>query len=122
MAESKSTAIDGFTLYLQFLNRRREQVILSDFSARYYDGKNYLDMYFAGNTIPPALCIASKSPLDVKIELNITEKFMDVPFFAINKKVAHLNQEYKVNKEKRFVTIDDIETDGPESPYTWIAF
>jgi hypothetical protein len=121
-AEGNSTAIDCFTIYLQFLNRRRDQVIISDFEADYFDGKTLHKMYHAGSTISPAYPIAAKTPLDLKLMVNVAEELMDVPFKSIEDKTARIDLSYKVNKKTVRTTISHIETDGPDNPYTWVAF
>jgi len=96
----------GLILDLQFLNNSLDQAIISDFSARFYDGADFHEIFF-DKTNQPADKLEAKSPKDISFKLSCPT-LIRTPLINIYDKTAHLDLRYRLNGKNRAVFIDDI--------------
>ncbi|MBC7948969.1 MAG: hypothetical protein H7Y42_13880 [Chitinophagaceae bacterium] len=120
-SEGKSTQILSFSLFLQFLNTSKDPRILSDLKAKFYNGREYYDLSFIGESIPPAFKIDANAPTDLKCVLCLQMDYIGVPWAAISKQTAYLDLRYRINTKEQSLFIDEIETIESNNPYTWVA-
>lgn len=102
--------LEDFLLELTFSNTTKTSVVISDFKIRFYDGKQYYDLYFEGFNLPPIIRVEANNKFDLSYKLLPRLTNILNPMLWINEDIAFLEIKYKIkNKQKtEFINSSDI--------------
>ncbi len=120
--ENLNSYIHHFILELQFINNSGLQVIVKDFSVRFYDGAEWHKLMIGDSNISFAEKIEAKSPKNFRLELFPQTNNIDVPLINIGSRTAHLEFLYKIFNKNHSEFINEIKLIEDENYPTWVGF
>jgi len=102
--------LEDFLLELTFSNTTKTPVVISDFKIRFYDGKQYFDLYFEDFNLSPIIRVEANNKFDLSYKLLPRLTNILNPMLWINEGIAFLEIKYKIkNKQKtEFLNSSDI--------------
>jgi hypothetical protein len=101
------------------LNKSNRLITLTDFTASFYDGNDWHDLYFDPTKVPPFETIDPERPKNVIFKFEISDEIPLPMFFDIP--ISHLMIRYNMGKRKEAVFMDEIRIFEKQSPYSWVA-
>ena len=94
-----------FQVDLQFINSSGRQEVINNFSARFFDGENFMEIYFGDYTVPPADVIEPRHVKCIHFTLYTAGQKNEVPMLAIYENSSFLEISYRVKNKKRVIVI-----------------
>jgi hypothetical protein len=107
---NKVGLLEDFLLELTFSNTTKTSVVISDFKIRFYDGKQYFELYFEDFNLSPTIRVEATNKFDLSYKLLPRITNILNPMLWIIEDIAFLEIKYKIKniQKTEFINSSDI--------------